>query len=219
MTVSISPPETSSKNSWSLTGPGVLATWRSVDFLSDPDGSFLYFIPLVGSLLSQALKLHMVPISDLQKFPEIFFGHFSQFAGCGQHVYLLHFQLNATQSWVYDPITTRRSFIQSARLVILKDVFYKFLWWKCTEIPSCFILWQGFIFDFWMYSFKGIILTAAEHSAFSCVNESFINIKGSREPQQDTFLTLTLISSPEFHQYLSLKSSRSQGQSFSILVP
>lgn len=91
------PPETSSKNSWSLTGPGVLATWRWVDFLSDPDGSFPYFIPLVGSLLSEGLKVHMVPISHMLKFMEGLFGLFSQSGGwrnaCGS-VYLVRVQLN-----------------------------------------------------------------------------------------------------------------------------
>lgn len=98
LTVSVSPPpETSSKNSWSLNGPGVLATWRWVDFLSDPDGSFPYFIPFVGSRLSAGLKVHMVPISRLLKFMEGSFGLFPHSAGwtiaCGR-VYLLHVWLN-----------------------------------------------------------------------------------------------------------------------------
>lgn len=65
--------------------------------LSDPDGSFPYFIPLVGHLLSKGLRLLMVPISPLQKFMDGSFGLSPQSAwqtsACGR-VYLVRIKIN-----------------------------------------------------------------------------------------------------------------------------
>lgn len=109
--------------------------------LSDPDGSFPYFIPLVGCLLSEGLRLLMVPISPLQKFMDGAFGLFPQSAwqtsACGR-VYLVRIKVNiqvfyipvgrgartslATHSRVYDPwIKSTGSFKQFARAFSVKE--------------------------------------------------------------------------------------------------
>lgn len=100
LTVSSSPPPQRPHQEIPGHWPGQ-APWQhegELISLSDPDGSFPYFIPLFG-LLSEGLRLLMVPISPLQKFMVGSFGLFPQPAGQTRqtsahgHVYLVRIQV------------------------------------------------------------------------------------------------------------------------------